>query len=170
MSCALCLTAPAPKTGCACTERRAHVECLTTAKHDSMWYMCPVCSQEYTGAMRMALAVEWVRRTRASGSDVERMRAMSHHAYAVGCDGRYDESERELGLCIEETRRRLGSAHRLVNEDAFKDADSDGVVFQAAGVAEPFVGDGNELQGRAAVEHRHALRRYGRVLRKRRQW
>jgi tetratricopeptide (TPR) repeat protein len=112
-ACALCLTAPAPKTGCACADRRAHVECLTAEKHDGMWYMCPVCSQEYTGATRMALATEWVRRTRASGSDAERMRARSHHAYAVGCDGRYDESELELRACIEETRHKLGRAHRL---------------------------------------------------------
>ena len=86
--CFICLetgdpATPLLPTGCGCRGDAAYIHevCATKAAVASVqrsqgrswagWQLCPTCKQRYTGALKLALAREWCRRTEASPDDTK---------------------------------------------------------------------------------------------------
>jgi hypothetical protein len=80
--CIICVDASPPpiQTGCGCLgdSGLAHVECLVQRavaqqphRGNAAWRLCPTCAQDFTGAMRTALAEAWCSRVRGLAEESE---------------------------------------------------------------------------------------------------
>jgi hypothetical protein len=82
---------PLLSTGCACCRPgsgggRAHVSCLASAAahQERLWYECPTCKQEFTGAVRMGLSrARWELYRNYPEADPERLAALGSLAAAL---------------------------------------------------------------------------------------
>eukprot|EP01046_Picozoa_sp_COSAG06_P066123 COSAG06_NODE_16540_length_995_cov_1.204241_1_plen_235_part_10 len=86
---------PLLSTGCACCRAgssggRAHVSCLASAAahQRELWYECPTCKQQFTGAVLMELArARWELDRSRPEADAERLQALGSLAGALSDSG-----------------------------------------------------------------------------------
>ena len=99
--------APLLQTGCGCRGTAGHVHALcamraAAAEHERAgtwagkhpWQLCATCKIPFTGALKLALAQEWCRRTEPlARTDVQRFAARTTMSNALSAAGRLAEAE-----------------------------------------------------------------------------
>ena len=174
LACIICLDNeehPLPiQCGCGCRDAAgcAHMACKATyAAHQGPgyhngWFACPICKQEYTGAMELGLAESvWARLHGRPAEDAGRLHAQNNLATAYAQAGRLAEAE-PLYRDVLVTRRRVDGPN---HKDTLVVAGNLGNLLSNQGkhsAAEAVLRDTLERQ-RAALgpEHEDTLRTAG---------
>ena len=78
------------------------------------WQLCPTCRLPYTGALKLALAQEWCRRTEAlNARDTQRFAARTTLGNALSAAGKLAEAEVVVRGNLETVTELHGSEHRM---------------------------------------------------------
>jgi hypothetical protein len=132
--CFICLeegTAAMPllQPGCGCRGTAGHVHELcairaAAAEHERAgtwagkhpWQLCATCKLPFTGALKLALAQEWCRRTAPlAPTDVQRFAARTTMSNALSAAGRLAEAETVVRGNLEAATALHGAEHRHPN-------------------------------------------------------
>ena len=102
--------------GCACRGSAGfgHMRCFVQAgsHNPSSWRTCPVCKQQYTGALQLGLAqAHWAQVRGLEGDDWERMDAASDLAQAHVAGGDFDAALMLREELVQTGRQALGDGH-----------------------------------------------------------
>ena len=118
--------APLLQTGCGCrgTAGHVHAHCAiraAAAEHERAgtwagkhpWQLCATCKLPFTGALKLALAQEWCRRTEPlARTDVQRFAARTTLSNALSAAGRLAEAETVVRDNLEAATALHGAEHR----------------------------------------------------------
>ena len=117
---------PLLQPGCGCRGTAGHVHELcairaATAEHERAgtwagkhpWQLCATCKIPFTGALKLALAQEWCRRTEPlARTDVQRFAARTTMSNALSAAGRLAEAETVVRGNLEAATALHGAEHR----------------------------------------------------------
>eukprot|EP01046_Picozoa_sp_COSAG06_P039947 COSAG06_NODE_4781_length_3959_cov_92.982997_2_plen_438_part_00 len=112
---------PLLSTGCACCRAgssggRAHVSCLAgaAAHQPKLWYECPTCKQQFTGAALLGLArARWELCRHRPEADGERLLALGNLAVALSQSGDKATARSLFEELVAVARRTRGNDHAV---------------------------------------------------------